>query len=45
MSEYPGTATVSGRDTTSWTVTVRDTRDGYGMVYAAATGAEAELRF
>jgi hypothetical protein len=44
-SEYPGSATVSGNDTKSWTVTVRDTRDGYGMVFDAATGAEAELRF
>lgn len=44
-SEYPGTATVSGNDTRTWTVTVRDTRDGYGMVFDAATGAEAELRF
>ncbi len=43
--EYPGTATVSGTDTKSWTVTVRDTRDGYGMVFDAATHAEAELRF
>jgi hypothetical protein len=44
-NEYPGSATVSGTDTTAWTVTVRDTRDGYGMVFDAATGAEAELRF
>jgi hypothetical protein len=43
--EYPGTATVSGNDTTSWTVTVRDTRDGYGIVYDAATGAEGVIRF
>jgi hypothetical protein len=43
--EYPGTATVSGNDTTSWTVTVRDTRDGYGIVYDAATGSEGVIRF
>ena len=43
--EYPGTATVSGNDTTSWTVTVRDTRDGYGIVFDSATGGEATYRF
>jgi hypothetical protein len=43
--EYPGTATVSGNDTTHWTVTVRDTRDGYGMVFDSATGGEADFRF
>ena len=45
MSEYPGTATVSGRDTTSWTVTVRDTRDGYGIVFDRVTGDEVPFRF
>lgn len=44
-NEYPGTATVSGNDTTSWTVTVRDTRDGYGIVFDAATGGESTIRF
>lgn len=43
--EYPGTATVSGNDTTSWTVTVRDTRDGYGMVFDSATGGGVTFRF
>jgi hypothetical protein len=43
--QYPGTATVSGNDATYWTVTIRDTRDGIGMVYDHATGAETSFRF
>lgn len=43
--EYPGMATVSGNDTTSWTVTIRDTRDGYGMVFDSATGGGVTFRF
>ena len=43
--EYRGVSTVSGDDAEYWTATVRDTQDGVGIVFDAATRQEAVFRF
>ena len=37
--EYPGSVTISGTDRTHWSIIVRNTRDGIGSFYDAATGS------
>lgn len=38
-NEYQGSVTIAGSDATHWSVIVRDTQDGIGSFYDAATGS------
>ena len=43
--EYRGNVTISGTDTTHWSVIVRDTQDGYGALFDDASSSETTFGF